>query len=283
MSPPKRPKLDKKAKKKAFFTHQNRKNKYLEAGQRGFLVTCNFREKDSLREAYRILNDYADELYGKQENDAENADEKQTDDEEEIDISVQLQKETESAQAEVNKKAYRFQSVDTGTSNCLFIKTELESPKEIGMKIVNDLAETKQRKSRYILRFLPIDIVCRANVKDIMDAAGKFFDQYFLKEGKTFSIIFNKRYNNDLNRDEVIKELAGMIATKNIKNKVDLKNAEISVVVEVIKGLCCLSVVPDYLKLKKFNLAELGSAQNKEPTSEEKEVLKVDEEPTDTA
>jgi len=37
---------------------------YLEPGMKGFLITCNNREKEAVREAYNILNEYADELYG---------------------------------------------------------------------------------------------------------------------------------------------------------------------------------------------------------------------------
>ena len=37
----------------------------LAVGMRGFLITCSNRaEKDATRDAYKILNEYADELYG---------------------------------------------------------------------------------------------------------------------------------------------------------------------------------------------------------------------------
>jgi tRNA acetyltransferase TAN1 len=36
----------------------------LAPGQKGFLITCNDRERDAVKESYNILNEYADKLYG---------------------------------------------------------------------------------------------------------------------------------------------------------------------------------------------------------------------------
>lgn len=62
--------------------------------------------------------------------------------------------------------------------------------------------------------------------------------------------------------------MADLITLKNHKNKVDLKNAEVCVLVEVMKGLCCLSVLPDYFLLKKYNLVELCSDGTEEKAAE---------------
>ena len=39
---------------------------HLKEGIRGFFITCNKYEKETVREAYNILNEYADKLYGSQ-------------------------------------------------------------------------------------------------------------------------------------------------------------------------------------------------------------------------
>lgn len=135
------------------------------------------------------------------------------------------------------------------------------------MRIVRDIAETKKRKTRMLLRFLPVDAVCRANIEDIKNAAGKLFDKVFLNAKPIkYSVIFNKRYNNNVDRMAVIHELATLIDFKSSAHKVDLKNPQITVIVEIIKGLCCISILPDFLKLKKYNLHELTS--NEKPANE---------------
>lgn len=43
----------------------------------------------------------------------------------------------------------------------------------------------------------------------------------------------------------------------NPENKVDLNNPQYTVVVEIIKNVCCLSVVKDYVLFRKYNLQEV--------------------------
>lgn len=49
----------------------------------------------------------------------------------------------------------------------------------------------------------------------------------------------------------------------NPENKVDLNNPQYTVVVEIIKTVCCLSVVRDYVLFRKYNLQEVVKS-NKE-------------------
>ncbi|MGH0164249.1 UNVERIFIED_CONTAM: hypothetical protein FKN15_049678 [Acipenser sinensis] len=43
----------------------------------------------------------------------------------------------------------------------------------------------------------------------------------------------------------------------NPKNKVDLTNPEYTIIVEIIRNVCCVSVVRDYVLFRKFNLQEV--------------------------
>lgn len=43
----------------------------------------------------------------------------------------------------------------------------------------------------------------------------------------------------------------------NPKNKVDLTNPELTIIVEVIKAVCCISVVKDYTLYRKYNVQEV--------------------------
>lgn len=264
---------------------------FLEVGARGFLATTNFREKECVRECYNILNTYADELYGAEQLDDGAADEElkadaaveateatdaaeeaskdakvesaEEDEEEEVedeDIATTLANEIQSAnaaQAKSNRRR-RFQQVGTGAANCVFIKTALRDPVRLAAHIVRHVAATRQNITRNVLRFVPVEAVCKANVPDIKNAAGLLFDRHFLNApATTYSVVYNRRCNNDLDRDEIIRELARLVDAKNAEHKVDLKGARVSVLVEIVKGLCCLSVVPEYMLLKKYNLAEL--------------------------
>lgn len=208
---------------------------------------------------------------------------------------MELQNEIDAINLSNKKKSNRFEHVETEISNLVFIKTTLSNPVELGAHIVSDIASTKKSVSRFLLRFIPIEIVCKATIEDIRTAAGKLFDNHFLNcPPKTYSIIINKRYNNSINRDDIIEELAGLISFKNVHHKVNLKAAECSVIVEILKGICCLSVLPNYLQWKKYNISELilGNPSikqdtNPDPKNNESEIVttsqsKVDEEVLET-
>lgn len=49
----------------------------------------------------------------------------------------------------------------------------------------------------------------------------------------------------------------GIVGKLNPKNKVDLTNPELTIIVEVIKAVCCISVVKDYTLYRKYNVQEV--------------------------
>ncbi|SPP87477.1 blast:THUMP domain-containing protein 1 homolog [Drosophila guanche] len=280
--------------------HQKNKKKYyqgnkqvLQAGQRGFFATCNINEKGCVRECYNLLNHYADILYGpeqpkepekkesEEQKDAaaaagETAKVSDDDDDDDLEAAAAKCRET------LTQRKVRFQNVETGTTNCIFIRTQLDDPVGLGKHIVNDITTTGKSMSRFVLRLVPIEAVCRANMPDIIAAAGPLFDKHFLKEPTSYGIIFNHRYNQQIKRDQIILDLADLVNSKNVGNKVDLKQAKKSIIVEVLRGWCLLSVIDNYLESKKYNLAELANPSEKKSNgdndskSEEKSVEAVD-------
>jgi tRNA acetyltransferase TAN1 len=263
-SPAKRPRSE--GRPKTFFSKQAKKSQQnrLEVGDKGFVITCNFKERDCIRECYGLLNEY----HTKSLQQSDEAVKKTPDEDDEDDITSQLQDQIEKTKDEVKDRAQKFQSIETGVQNCLFIKTTVDDPLELGTRIIRDLAESKKKRTKVTLRMLPIETVCKAKIEDIKNAAGLLFDKHFLKVPSTFGINFNRRFNAEIQRDEVIKELADLVAMKNPLNKVNLKDPQQSVIVEIIKGNCLLSVVPDYIKLKKYNINELWDRKDKEVVSE---------------
>ncbi|CAG9560556.1 unnamed protein product [Danaus chrysippus] len=256
-------------KKKKFYFRKRRNKYFLEPGFRGFFCTCNFREKDCVKEMYNLLNEYAGKLYpdGEEVNrppSVEPEERSETESDNETDIGDMLKREVDSLKRDSQKalKHKRFQVVETGASNCIFIKTNLPSPEELTTAIIKDLCATKVQKTRHVLRLLPIMATCKANLPDIMESAEKLIDKYFLKKPSTFAVIFNKRFNSSASRDLIIKELADLIVLKNGENKADLKNPSLCIIVEIIKGICLLSVVDNYYLFKKYNINEICKEQD---------------------
>ncbi|XP_047342861.1 THUMP domain-containing protein 1 homolog [Vespa velutina] len=252
---------------------KKRKHFTLETGMTGFLCTCNFREKDCVRDAYKILNEFADEIYGLNKdkvstictndgsmvNEIQSPENNQQNNSDEEDISTALSKEINQLKAESEKPiaSRRFQVVHTGVKNVVFIKSTLSNPLELVSHIIKELDRTKQQRSRFLLRLLPIEVVCKAYMNDIRSTASVIFEKYFSQEPKTYSIVFNRHSNDNIHREEIINDLAEIIKKKNPGNRANLKNPELAVVVEVIRGICLISVAPDYYKYRKYNLLEI--------------------------
>lgn len=73
----------------------------------------------------------------------------------------------------------------------------------------------------------------------------------------------------------------------NPKNKVDLTSPELTIIVEVIKAVCCVSVVRDYTLYRKYNVQEVvkedtpkadGKAASTEPHAAEQKTVPDTEE-----
>lgn len=247
-----------KAKYKRFENKKGRKS-CLDINMKGFLCSCNNREKECISEALNILNKYADQ----------NNSEKIPQEEANANIDVQDDLQNEINLLKTEKKSKVFQLVDSGAKNFLFIKTTLENTVDLAWKIVADIHLTKIQQTKFLIRLIPVEITCRAYIKDIETAFKPLADKYFKEEKKTFLIAYNHRNNNNLERDDVIKSVANVISETRPDNKVDLKSPELVVIVEVIKGIVLLSVIPEYFKYKKFNLLALSDKDEANRSNEQ--------------
>ncbi|XP_075035827.1 THUMP domain-containing protein 1 [Mixophyes fleayi] len=244
--------------------------KQLEVGMQGILITCNMNERKCVGEAYSLLNEYGDHLYGAEKlcekNDKESGSEDEEDDD---DIEAALKKEVDQIRSSTEKNLRRFQSVESGANNVIFIRTLNVDPEKLVHHIIKDLYTTKKKKSRVIFRMLPVTGTCKAFPEDLKKYAETFFQPWFKAPNKgSFQVVYKARNNHHMNRDEVIKDLAGVVVSQNSENKVDLSNPEYTIVVEIIKNVCCLSVVKDYTLFRKYNLQEVVKSDREEKPQE---------------
>lgn len=73
-----------------------------------------------------------------------------------------------------------------------------------------------------------------------------------------------------MSRDKLIQELASKVASLG-PHKVDLSGgAKLTIIVEVLKSVCCLSVIRDYGRFFKFNLLSVCGGQPEKRTTEDK-------------
>ncbi|XP_053551975.1 THUMP domain-containing protein 1-like [Bombina bombina] len=240
---------------------RHRGSKQLDVGMQGILITCNMNERKCVGEAYSLLNEYGDQLYGPEK--LSEKDDGTSESEE--DAEEALKKEVNEIRSSIEKNLRRFQSIESGANNVVFIRTLKIDPEKLVHHILKDIYTTKKKKTRVILRMLPVSGTCKAFPEDLKKYAETFFEPWFKAPNKgTFQIVYKARNNNHMNRDEVIKDLAGIVGNQNPENKVDLSNPEYTIVVEIIKNVCCLSVVKDYMLFRKYNLQEVVKSSGAE-------------------
>nr|XP_020655235.1 THUMP domain-containing protein 1 [Pogona vitticeps] len=228
-------------------------------------ITCNMNERKCVAEAYSLLGEYGELLYGPEQftdqdedRSSEKEEEEEEEEEEEDDAEAALKKEVDQIRTSTEQRQRRFQSVESGANNVVFIRTLGVEPDKLVHHILNDMHVTKKKKTRVILRMLPVLGTCKAFMEDMKRYSETFFEPWFKSPLKgTFQIVYKARNNSHLNRVRVINELAGVVGHLNPENKVDLSNPEFTIVVEVIKNICCLSVVKDYVLFRKYNLQEV--------------------------
>lgn len=281
----------KRSKKRYGAGHQGKRwkgSRELEVGMQGILITCNMNQRKCTAEAFNLLNEYAEELYGPEkleDNGGTSSEEEEADEE---DVAAALKKEVAQLQASGRKQERRFQALQSGANNVIFIKTHnLESDKLVH-HILADLHATKKKKSRVILRMLPVTGTCKAFQEDMLKYLTTFLEPWFkTPNSATYQIAFKARNSSHNKRDEIIKSIAGLVGKLNPKNKVDLTSPELTIIVEVIKAVCCVSVVKDYTLYRKYNVqevvkdetpkADVNAAKTEPNTAEQKEAQDTEE------
>lgn len=105
-SPAKKSRTDGGGKSKSFYAKQARKpqRNSIEVGDKGFLVTCNFKERDSVREVYHLLNHYHKKLHKEEE-----SEETVKADGDDDDIETQLKDQIEKTNQENKERLKLFQ------------------------------------------------------------------------------------------------------------------------------------------------------------------------------
>ncbi|KAF3127137.1 hypothetical protein TWF703_010085 [Orbilia oligospora] len=134
-----------------------------------------------------------------------------------------------------------------------FHTKEPVDPAELVGFIFKDIEETKRRQTRFTNRLTPITKTCKANITDLEETAHEVLKPHFHEgqKGVKFAIRPNLRDHRVLNRDEIIKSVARIVGPD---HKVDLKNYDLLIIVEVWRNICGVSVVRDFEHYKRFNL-----------------------------
>ncbi|XP_030960023.1 putative neugrin-like protein DDB_G0288135 [Quercus lobata] len=164
-----------------------------------------------------------------------------------------------------DKNKRRFFKLDTSCNGVVFIQMRKRdgepSPINIVQHMMTSLASTRKHMSRFILRILPIEVACYASEEEISRAIKPLVAEYFPVETQNpqkFAVLYEAHANSGIDRMKIINAVAKSIPGP---HKVDLKNPDKSIVVEIVKTVCLIGVVEKYKELAKYNIRQLTSSQ----------------------
>ena len=235
----------------------------------GFLIfTDKNKEKNSIRDAYNILNDYIDELYPNLSN-LNNEDNNNNNLEEEI--------------KNLKKKKFFF-NFETHCKGIIFIKINKDyknniNPLEIGYKLFNDLLLKKNLISKNIYKFIPIEICCKAKFEIFKEKIKILINKYFTnKDNKNkikWKIEFRSRNNSSILKNDYLNYTINLIDKDYYE--VDYKNPEKVIIIEITNNLCCLSILEKYFEFKCYNIQNIVKTEE-EKIKEKEKLIKLQNE-----
>ena len=146
-------------------------------------------------------------------------------------------------------------------------------PVQFVKKVLNDSAETDESfkkkgepippSSRFIARIVPLQATCYASLDEIALTVEPLIQHFIFskdirEKGSTnktkFAISIKRRNCNHIDRMECIQMIAKFFDDK--KYCVDLKNPKFTILVEICKSFCGISVVQDMEVMENFNIQE---------------------------
>lgn len=151
---------------------------------------------------------------------------------------------------------------ETGKGLC-FIKMKYAedgpTPPQLALKMMEDIEKTREKKARFCMRFMPIEQTCFAGKDEITKAVTELIKKHF-PEGEDatpvkYSVLFEKRSHNTMDRSETIDMVAKLVPKP---HTVDLTAPEKTILVSCIKSVCLLAVVDKYMRYMKYNVNSLS-------------------------
>ena len=242
-------------------------------GSAGVVVTCDQgKERNASRDLVRNLNDAYERVFPDERRPERPADASGTNVADALAAELKDLKETDA-----DEDAKRFKPLNLDFKACMFVTMRADAAKKAPpSRLVHEmLVKIRDRdqdapRSRHGIRLIPCDTVCFAGIDEIKKALAPLIAEHFpvpsetdanandAASTKTFAVTFASRANSSMRRADVIPAVAELVPPP---HKVDLTRPDLTIMVEVMKGTCCLAVVKDYYGLLKYNARLLALSE----------------------
>ncbi|CAE6407824.1 unnamed protein product [Rhizoctonia solani] len=240
-------------------------------------MTVKGKEKQATNELYEIIESISNRIWPKPPpTTGATAEVSEDGSDEEEDIEKQLANELSNINKPKTKDITdrRIATCPTETACVIYIATKPPiDPVEVVLEHMKQVSQTGVSGTRALVRLVPASVICPANMPAITSLATDIFTKSFAGEGmepKKYKIELRIRSHKVLTRDEVIKAIAQCVPSDK-GHTVDLTNQDTTILVELFKGICTISVVPNYEKYKRFNVVQIVQEEHKKKEGQDSE------------
>lgn len=139
------------------------------------------------------------------------------------------------------------------------------------MAIVEDAKKGELKcKSRVLHRMMPVLASCRADLDKVDECVLQAIEVYLTTENLslpsdvTYKSVVKVRNNNnkEISQTKIIGKIGETLRDNRPLWRVNLSDPNIYIVVDILKTVCCVSVIHRFLLYKKFNLQELVASHH---------------------
>lgn len=230
----------------------------LNYGHQGFLITA-FDEVKCYLEMRHIFEEYFELIYNNQKS---KIGQHTNDDRKEVDPNT-IEDDIDQELKDLRKKR-PFKQVKTHCSKSLFINIidnfRYVDPVAIVDKFFDDMDDKKESRTSNTFKVLPILDTFPNSTSGAQKAIFAILQARFTESGpKNYFIEFQSRGNYKLKPDdkkEMVECVASAISEVKPDWKVSRDSADYMVILVAFRQVCCLSIVADYFKRKKYNIVE---------------------------
>ncbi|GMS79670.1 hypothetical protein PENTCL1PPCAC_1845, partial [Pristionchus entomophagus] len=273
-------------KRKHAWNHHT-KVKSVEAGLSGLFFTCDGHEKEALNEAYNLIDQLIEELDVPSTTEAGDSQverkkqEEESDVDPDEDIADTIKRQcNEHKEAARDKKKKRLHQRPTGVKNCLFVTVKDADILVLCDKMI-EVAQASAR-CRYLQRVLPVEETANAGLDDMNKMILKLVQRHLVKDGEgrvpTYALEYKARNNDSIKRNSVLEMLDDAVRMVAPGAKVDLKDPEITIFIQVVRTSILGGVARKFNSRRKYSMRPNQEEKEKEKEEEEKKEENEEEE-----
>ncbi|KAF7316689.1 THUMP domain-containing protein [Mycena chlorophos] len=242
----------------------------------GVWVSCiKGKERQAASEVCELFKNLAEEMWPETKATGTTDSDNSADEGEELSLEQQIAQEVSAMKRP--PKQDLFKNCPTDTACLLFISCQPPvDPVKLVEQHLKNVDETGVTHTKYCMRLAPVSGSSVANLVEIEALCRSTFAAAFAE--KPFKVLqsppsaklpltqcqykieLKLRNHTVLARDTLIATIAQCVP-QDAGHSVDLGNPDLVILVEVFKSICGVSVVREYQKYKKFNVAEIASAR----------------------